>query len=562
MKSNRQQQVNLTSVMPELPAFLRLMLAILSIALLLLVASRAAYSAERREIFINRAQHEAQLKAEADAGLMSKAVSKSIGFLKAQVTDFFNDDQNNDEQDDHVDYLFYDRIPNSPYLVTDKGIYWERVVTSARTCTFCTRSNVTWTYTDTAYYERVTAELDRDNLQGFGAKAPYLSDGKQLIIKTNLVPEVTFREDFDASKIHYAGPRSAFFVIDHLVFFKDQYQAHTDGREFTFINTNFYKDQRHVYDGENVIEGADPTTFEVVNYYFVQDKKHVWKHQRKLETTDIKPGLTRLQCQTRTESCEYAKNNEAVYYRDKLLEGADVASFDVLRLSCPPDEVFAANDDKALFPVANHPYLQCLLPAKGHRKNIKDDWAIDKNHVYYLGDIYPELDAKTTQRLSIGSEIMLIDDIQILHDRKDYQTAYQDFLAGPLTNDHYSNERWSILADSAGFFTLSNVFQTREAVFEMCDYAENQDKGALRIMDNKPTDIAYAFEDDLFIYHFKGAYGQDFEMLGPKWADRNRRKKTEDALAIKDYLIEKSTDTRYVLFKGYTGCGKWDEVSW
>lgn len=90
------------------------------------------------------------------------------------------------------------------------------------------------------------------------------------------------------------------FAKDETHYYIDEKKyPHADYASFTVLNNNFYKDKQLVYAREDTIKGADTNTFQVILY-----KKHL-------------------------ELSKYAKDKNNVYFFNKIVEGADIASFKV-----------------------------------------------------------------------------------------------------------------------------------------------------------------------------------------------------------------------------------------
>ena len=491
--------------------------------------------------------------------------------------------------EDQVEYIYFDRVPNTPYVIAGDDLYWERKVTRTQMCTFCTRSNATSTSYEEIFYELVEGDFNLENLVGVHPSIEFITDYQHVVYGKKVIPEAKISADFDPTQYRLEHVRDAFLIVDDLVFLKEQYLP-INGREFEYIADYLYKDAHYVYDKGTILEGADPQTFEVVNDVFAQDKNHVWINEKRFELTDISPGLVRLDCTIAdSQSCRYAKNGHQVFYGKTLVEGADAKTFEMLNLSCPSDpEVFeipkvecsleeVQQDDWAciqrktaleqqytekLFTVKNYPYLQCHVPDWVAKGNANEGWARDKNHIYRDGMIEPRFDVNTTEMIYLSSQLFILDQQNIVRDHFRDRTTYQNFLAGPLTQDGLANINDILLADAKGFFKFQPIggqWQSgREVPFGLCDYSEGRDKSLLRVIDNPPDGIAYAFEDDLFEYYIRTPFG-DKTFIGPRSASQGVYKETADILKMKDYIIEKATGMQYVMFQEYMlRCDRWD----
>jgi hypothetical protein len=146
-----------------------------------------------------------------------------------------------------------------------------------------------------------------------------------------------------------------------------------------FSNLNFYTDDQHVYYFTNIVDDADPGTFEVIGSYFSKDHKHAYfcsKKCHKIDSTDIKTframsiksnwanASVYARDKSRVFFCAELKENNPcaplpdsdpdsfeyigkyfsrdmskVFFREKVVRGADAATF----------EIFQADDQSGLY---------------------------------------------------------------------------------------------------------------------------------------------------------------------------------------------------------------------
>lgn len=146
-----------------------------------------------------------------------------------------------------------------------------------------------------------------------------------------------------------------------------------------FSNLNFYTDDQHVYYFRNIVDDADPGTFEVIGSYFFKDHRHAYfcsKKCYKIGSADIKtfravPVMSNwanasvyAHDKERVFFCAelkekdpcaplpdsdpstfeyigkyFSKDKNNVFFREKTVEGADAATF----------EIFQADDHKGLY---------------------------------------------------------------------------------------------------------------------------------------------------------------------------------------------------------------------
>lgn len=136
-----------------------------------------------------------------------------------------------------------------------------------------------------------------------------------------------------------------------------------------FGNLNFYTDDQHVYYFRNIVDDADPETFEVIGSYFSKDDKHAYfcsKKCHKIDNADIRTfsvmpiksnwGNAKVYAQDKSgvffcaelkkekpcallpdsdpDSFEYidkyfSKDLGNVFFREKVVSGADAATFEI-----------------------------------------------------------------------------------------------------------------------------------------------------------------------------------------------------------------------------------------
>ncbi|UNM96536.1 DKNYY domain-containing protein [Ignatzschineria rhizosphaerae] len=487
--------------------------------------------------------------------------------------------------------IYFDRIPNSPYIIAENGeLYWEReIVRTTTTCIICPRMNPPTKTTVSYSYHLVEGDFDLKELVGFGKNTAFLTDKKQMIYRDKVIPNVIMTDDFDPSNYRFEHVRGAFFVVDNLVFLQGDYLP-VNGREFEYIDYYLYKDRTHVYDKGAILEGANPLTFELVNDSFAQDDQHVWVNNRRFELTDIAPGLQMIPCQLSDSSaCYYAKNQSVVFYRQEVIKGADPETFEVLSLSCPKDKAMMDIPEKdcpfvqdmdemfpcikaalaiereytdPLFTIEEYPYLQCHMMDSGTRRNTDEVWAKDKNHVYHYGEVEVSLNPEKVAMMYLASTLFIIDDQQLIKHHNRERTHYSEFIVGPLTMDSSAMAQDILFADANGFFQLDSIFGMKNGgrviPYQLCEFAEGRDKGDLKILVSKPESVAYAFEDNLFEYYFTTSFK---DAKAPR-ADAVpvRDQKLVDVLKVKDFMIEKSTGIKYTMFQNFTDCRRFDEI--
>ena len=267
------------------------------------------------------------------------------------------------------------------------------------------------------------------------------------------------------------------------------------------------------------------------------------------------------------------KNHDSVYYQDQRIDSADLATFEVMPLSCIEPEMkdqlhFQTQPQTRLqgsgLSVEDYPYLQCNTAPAHYQQDFKYEWARDQEHVYYQGALIPNLDPTDSIIIYLNHDFVFIDRNRIAFKAGRETVEYQEFLAGPLPQDGVSSTRFLLLADEAGFFQLTDIAGTlkRDNPRALCHYNSGQSSGVLRVIAPPSDEIAYAFEDDRFEYYIKAETDERAEITQAlRYSSRKHRLKIADVLAIKDYIIDKQSGEKYVMFDHFVDrCDKWQDV--
>lgn len=507
---------------------------------------------------------------------IAEKTDEFLGFLhrKSVGLDPIEKDPNSGSNRDQPRVIIYTRIAHSPYILAEDQLYWRQIETiESSDCIICPRMGGKTSITTQIHYLPVEVDLDLESLTGFGSDSDYLTDKKQVIYQNKLIPNIQIPITFDPAQYRYEGQRDQFLLMDTLLFHQGRLLP-VNGQHFEWILDNLYKDDQAVYHLNHMILDADPRTFEVVNDYFVQDKNHVWRNDGKYSVTDIAPGLERLNCQYREKTCPYLKNAEAVYFQDQKIEEADILSFEVMRLSCLADRALLqaasfTDIDSRIYPVTGLPHelsqIYCTLPDLSDRRQKDDEWARDKNHVYFRGKIESSLDPQSSQLFYLGGERVMLDQNHLYFGAQKDSLQYSGFLVGPIPEDSLSYSRAPILADENGFFTFgaSGVNDNaRGKPLYLCDYSEGEPTGNLSVLRDLPAGIAYGFEDDRFEYYIKTAYDSYEADQRVEHKSKSPEAAQEAILAKKDYIIDKRSGEKYAMFNHFmiNQCSLWDEI--
>ena len=155
--------------------------------------------------------------------------------------------------------------------------------------------------------------------------------------------------------------------------------------ETVYVDTDYVKDNKYVYNYARLIENADAETFTVLNQYYSKDKNRVFYRGNELQ--DLDPAVLEIL------NFSYAKDKNLVYYEKIKLKNADAKTFEVLK-----DGVYG-RDKKYIY------YRENLVEKADYKSfevlNFK--YAKDKNFVYGYGKKLAGADVKTFKLYS-GSD--------------------------------------------------------------------------------------------------------------------------------------------------------------
>ena len=124
-----------------------------------------------------------------------------------------------------------------------------------------------------------------------------------------------------------------------------------DAATFKSVNDWLGRDAKHVYFKSDLVPGADPATLEVKKYPLFRDKNDYYYKTSPMHVVD----MNTFKVVKWLDDSFWAKDSQCAYFDTTHIAGVDLATFKV----------------------KDHTY------------------AVDKNHVYYFGDILPLADPKT-----------------------------------------------------------------------------------------------------------------------------------------------------------------------
>jgi len=173
------------------------------------------------------------------------------------------------------------------------------------------------------------------------------------------------------------------------LFYKYENIKHADNESFEIFKNDwdrihYSKDKNHVYFKNNILTAAQPSTFGFIDqeHEYYKDDKHVYKHGVIINKADPKSF--------EVISHTYQKDQNHVFLIGKPTK-IDACSFKLIS-----DD---SNEEYALYAVdKNNVYFQGEIIAKADVKSFRllnDMYGIDKNNVFYFGERLESGDVKT-----------------------------------------------------------------------------------------------------------------------------------------------------------------------
>lgn len=193
---------------------------------------------------------------------------------------------------------------------------------------------------------------------------------------------------FEVIDRHYGSYKSK-------IFYRYEELKGIDFNSFEIINNkwkeDFTKDKNAVFYKAERILNADPQTFEVLEFGFSKDKRHVYRIGELLKDADPKSF--------QIIDYIYQKDENQVWAGGRSIN-ADVKTFELLKYHLPGYETAQTS----LYAIdKNHVYFQGNVMPEADLQTFKivcsdapyQYYAIDKNHVYYCDKVVAGADAET-----------------------------------------------------------------------------------------------------------------------------------------------------------------------
>lgn len=186
-----------------------------------------------------------------------------------------------------------------------------------------------------------------------------------------------------------------------------------------FVNANealvfpYTRDNGNVYYFDNLVQGADPNTFEYINQNYIKDANFVFCRGNKIENADRD---TLIEMKYR-----YAKDKNNVYRDCSILPEVDSSSFEIISYVYTKDKKNVYNNDNIIENADPNSFEILVYTNHGI-------YSKDKNHVYLSGnvaneiynidntDMYNNLKGKIILKVEeLGEAYYINTDFQIMH---------------------------------------------------------------------------------------------------------------------------------------------------
>jgi hypothetical protein len=214
----------------------------------------------------------------------------------------------------------------------------------------------------------------------------------------------------------------------------------------------FGKDAHTVYEGGDVLQGADPSTFQILDNPFEKDANHIYNAGTPI-FPNADPATFSIVTHSDTDAVGYEKDKNNVYaYTDGIVTGADPATFDVLMdYNADTGEISYVKDAKNVYQVTSpdegglddqgYPFSSNVVASVdaitfqvGPEDYYQTIWyAKDKNHVYSIGPgatITPNSNGTVTLPIIPGADpntfVTIYSGGEVTYYEKDSSSVYYD----------------------------------------------------------------------------------------------------------------------------------------
>lgn len=208
-----------------------------------------------------------------------------------------------------------------------------------------------------------------------------------------------------------------------------------DVDSFEVIDENYARDVRRVYHDGVPVSDSDPATFEIVDHYFARDSRHVYlngvihsndptnfenvagniyrdSQHIYWSTEPISDDPSNLVILDGSDSYTYFKDSTTIFIQGNPLQGADLATFSILKDAYSRDALHIfyfdqtiSNADLTSFEIIDSPYARDAVHVYFMESNILDadpdtfqilnlnfQCAADATYAYYQGALIPGFD--------------------------------------------------------------------------------------------------------------------------------------------------------------------------
>lgn len=227
------------------------------------------------------------------------------------------------------------------------------------------------------------------------------------------------------------------------------------------------KDRNNIYYHGNIVEGADPKSFELIpNTDFAKDNENLFFNNKMIKNSD--PKTFEL-----LDHESYAKDRNNIYHNGSIIEGADIKSFEFIKIADP--KTFKLVEQGLYVKDINNVYFRRSIIENADPKSFElirnTKFGKDNKNVFYETNMLENADPKTFEVLELNP------------------------YAKDINNVYYGKKR-VVLADPQSFIHLNHYYaMDNRNIFCNGEISKNIDKDTF-IVDGSSTahDENYRYE--------------------------------------------------------------------
>jgi len=305
------------------------------------------------------------------------------------------------------------------------------------------------------------------------------------------------------------------------VYFEGGLLEGIDAPTFVVMNDSYVKDDYSAYYRNKKIEGSDGKSFKLIDSMYAEDKDHSYKSGKLLETGDKKITVI---------TSQYYKTADSVYYLDKVISGADPATFELfINMSSYNDNNIVIDPNKS--------------------NSYTNGYAKDKNNIYYKGELIKDADRETFQL----QENNLATD-------KNYVWSNSKIIEGSSGGSFKKLDKQFAVDDAFVYRGGNKVEGSDGKTFEILNKIYCKDKNNVYILKctysddfgmNRSCSFNILKDAKPFTFEAFGGYGRDkysVFYLGEKMSDTDSMSFKTDKFG--DNYSDWGVDNKHVYFRG------------